>query len=212
MNCPDETAFARLQLGQLPPVEAATLHAHLDVCPACLELASLLGCLGTSPAKDASNFIGHPESTGRTRKRHRAAGVQHDANSVGREVELVSTLTLLIGHAYFASRLGQIGLRCLVFDLTQHSIGVGLWHTAREVFCCYGVLWSSLGLLWGALTLYTLTRQNSPYFRWATYCYACAALPSIVLAPIAICALLAYKARGLGREHSSQQMKWIEMP
>lgn len=192
MRCPDENTFAQLQSSNLEPDEMAAIHAHFDACPSCLELATLLGCLGASQSKHEDELIESSGAAGEDGASAEGSDLEQASAQPRHHVGLFASVTLLLGHAYFTGNVTKVALSSLALDQSRHLIGEGLLPTLRQTLCSACLVWCTAGLVWGGLTVYRAVRKRPDATRAVTQ-YATVALFSFALAPLAIAVLFAYK-------------------
>lgn len=169
MTCPDEATFLRLQDNTLPEAERRALHAHLDVCPRCLELASLLD------DDRASLVVPSPLEAPRTGDTFAPSALTQASmgrRDRDRKLRLLAQLLLLLAHGvwwWVTARLNAPG-----------------WPAAFSVYC---MIWGPLGAM-VALLGWLLSVRGSRTGVALTAIHACVSLPTVVLAPLACTALI----------------------
>ncbi len=194
MSCPDEDTFTRMQAGLLSPSELVTIHRHLDICPACLELAGVLGCLydaGSAPEGTDVRKENVAQST-LPRPKHPSAAVGVASESREQFWEsLVALVSITLAHAYFSLSIAPIVWRASGAAGSQDVIA-NVFGQFAPIVTLYVKLWGLVGLVWAGVGCWGLLTSRG-WCRWATRSYAVLCLPTIVLAPLGLCVLLAFR-------------------
>jgi len=197
MTCPDENVFAQIQSGGLSPSELADFHLHLDSCPACLELASILGCIqdddhGNAPSDVAisqSNFVnavGNHKSSSRPSR---------NLLSQTHVLLIAAQCVALLCHAYSSIVLVPLLWAAFRADVPPiHGI-LGPW-PMHYIWLPFVLLWGTVGFIVACVVL-TITFAARRFSRIAVRSYALITLPTIFLTPMAACLLLASRRRNL---------------
>jgi hypothetical protein len=199
MTCPDENVFMQVQAGSLSDAETAAFHVHLDNCPACLELASLLGCLHDGDVEfelRTPSKIAASESTPGERLVQSILPRAEQVYLGGRQLMLITHGVMLLLHAY--SSITMLPNLWLAFraDVTPINGPFGTW-IVHSLWVPYLLIWGCLGPLFACSIAFGLLKSR----RWvyvAMRSYSLACLPSLILAPIAICLLFAARFRRIG--------------
>ena len=190
MECPDENVFARVQSGLLNAAKLVAFHRHLDRCPACFELASLLGCIDSitehAPAPSAWNAL--PQIADSSSLRSKSVSNAHGSGS---NYSRAALTTLLVCHAYSSLLLLPPLWRAFRADVTPQFLSLWALH---YVWLPYVMILGSLGLLFSASAVFywLFTARNAPLVVWG---YAILALATGFLAPMGLGVLIA-TARG----------------
>jgi len=165
-------------------MQVADFHRHLDTCPACLELASILGCLQEGPvAQSVDNRSWPPVKSNANWQRQR---------SVLAAAPMMLTLTqgvMLASHVYSSIRLVPILWLAFRDDVTTNSGPLGSW-PVHSVWMPYVLVCGCVGPMVAGVSLFAaLTRRR--WARGAARSYALFCMPTLFLAPLALCLLLA---------------------
>jgi hypothetical protein len=196
MTCPDENVFMQIQAGALNDVETAAFHLHLDNCPACLELASVLGCLHDSDVEfEARNppKIAASESTPGERL-VQSILPRADKSYFGERQNLLLTHGLMILlHAYSSFTLLPILWLAFRADVTHINGPFGTW-IVHSVWFPYLLTWGCVGPLFACAVLLGILASRR-WVRAGARLYALVSLPSLFLVPIAICLFFAARFR-----------------
>jgi hypothetical protein len=200
MSCPDEDTFARLQAGLLSHAESANVHLHLDSCPACLELAGILGSIrdSTSGPNGAEADFEKRVQAGPLRKTdHSNASVATGLLRSKANDCVLAQGALTLAHGYFAIAMVPIFWQGLTAEAESASI-LSQLGSMRLVVSTYVVVWGLAGFLWALLGCAGLLTTR----RWtytAVAGYALLSIPSILLAPLAGCVLVALRRQEVAR-------------
>jgi hypothetical protein len=188
MTCPDENVFARVQASLLGASEVSAFHLHLDNCPDCLELASLLGCMDgmNEPIQRRSSN----EAITQSLKELAFPGKLRPPSMVSnrRRRPLLAALGVTIMcHAYSSILLVPPLWQAFRADVTQ---GIFSYWPLRDIWLPFTLVWGSVGLLFAGVVLYaSLFMARSP--RFALRGYALLSLLTGVLAPVGLYLIVA---------------------
>jgi hypothetical protein len=200
MSCPNEETFARMQAGLLSHIESENLHRHLDNCPACLELAGVLGCIANSASgSDGSDADSEKRVRSATESKmgHSSRGVTNGPLGDRSRDCVLAQGVLALAHGYFTLAVVPLFWRVFMAGSEPASVLTQLGSLGR-IFGTYVVVWGLSGLLWALVGCVGLLTKR----RWAHAAvvgYAVLSMPSIVLVPLAICVLVAIKRRTAAR-------------
>ena len=187
MTCPDENEFAQVQAGLAGASKVADFHHHLDNCPECLELASLLGCMDgmNEPIQRRSSNEALTQSLigsvfpGKLRPRSKI--------SKRRRRPLLAALGVtFLCHAYSSAVLLPPLWQAFRADVPQ---GILSYWPLRVIGLPFTLAWGSVGLLFAGVVLYASLFMPRPP-RLALRVYALVSLLTGVLAPVGLCLIV----------------------
>ncbi len=187
MTCPDENMFARVQSGLLGAAELAAFHRHLDTCPECLELASLLGCM--DPSDSPVQYPENPKVSAALREDSNPGVRDLPAKIHGRyrNARLAAVSVTFVCHAYSSFVLLPLLWQAFRADVAQGILGH--W-VLRYVWLPFTLAWGSAGLAIATAVLFAslfMTRQ----LGLAVRSYALLSILTGYLAPVGVCLVLA---------------------
>jgi len=190
MPCPDENTIAHILTGEANADEQAEFHQHLDQCPECLQLISILGGLEESPTELRSPMMPGVSSAAKDANPQQARG----RPKLARMSRAQQQTDLLI--ALVVMGLAQLGSALLLLPtchqfLARYPVGFGefsVWYSIRSIWI--GIVEISLvaGPAGALVILFALLTKRS-WARTALVIYAWVALPTLLCGPIAICVL-----------------------
>ena len=203
MSCPDEETFARVQARSLSPAELADFHHHLDNCPACLELAAVLGCLYDVERARPGDSVGENNirqpASGQADYAVRLGIMAHRLQS---QESKIASCAMTLAHAYFClSTTPMIGMPFGPAPLETSIVGK-LGYFGHFVSLYVG-LWCLAGLVWACVACWALLTRRR-WARLALRSYAVLSIPTIVLAPLGVCVLFALRRPQNYRLNSSR--------
>ena len=183
MTCPDENTIARILTGGANADERAEFHQHLDQCPECLLLMSVLGGLEESSAD--SQWVPAVSSVAEDVPTQRAQG---RPAGVLRQTDVLIALVVM--------GLVQVGSALLLLPachqfLARYPIafsGFSAWYGIRSLWIAFVEVSLVAGPAWAFIILFALLTKRQ-WTRIALVTYAWVALPTLVWGPIATCIL-----------------------
>lgn len=184
MGCPDENVFARVMSGLLSSAELVAFHEHLDGCPACLELAGVLGCIDNRTAlgqrlSDPNNPTQNASATA-----HPVVNAGRSSRRPGRSITALTTLCLC--HAYSSFTL--LPPLWEAFRANARPQSLALWGLYR-IGLPFVLVFGSLGLLLSVLAVCHALFTGRPA-TLTVRTYACLALATGFLAPLGVVVLI----------------------
>lgn len=217
--CPPDDAYSRLLQGLLGPEERSELELHLDRCPNCTELVAELGKIYSPtgvrertldlPARGpAARPAGGPRAstvTANTAPHAQAPAQSLDASRWRREgsrllfVEAATALVHLVWTLLTLSLLWEPLATLRTGVLGVPADGASMDSGWRVALACYLIIWPPVGTLWATVAVVGLARGQR-WGRRAAIGHAILSLPSLVLAPLALLALLHGKRPARARE------------
>jgi hypothetical protein len=169
MDCPDDDTYAGFLQGLLPPERAAAIEGHLDVCPRCTELSAQFGRLYARPEEPA----------------WAATAVDPRPDAGERWLAIVEALMACV-HAVWA--LAVLPLAVQVWSTRVGPPGAGPAGPFAVAAAAYTAVWAPPGGVLALAAAWGLWRRRG-WGRAAARWHALLSLPSVVLTPLAACAL-----------------------
>jgi hypothetical protein len=196
MTCPDENFFARVQAGVLDAGELAEFHRHLDQCPDCFQLASLLGSLGAQIADPNVGMSSQISQTAPSVKITTELAASRKAGwSSPKSRRLLAATQAVMG-------LCSVGC-CYLLSPTLLSFSRGntdqlrgLFGNAlvRLAFLPYLAGWLVIGAIWAFVNAFALISRHN-LSRMALWAHAWLSIPTVMLAPLSLCMFHLLKSR-----------------
>lgn len=181
MQCPDDDTYARFLQGLLPADEQRQLEAHLDGCPACMELLTELG------RAYAEVHATHGDRRTVTRTARSSRWASGDA----RELAGIEVFGLLV-HLLVTGKLLWLASRdwaAVLFVSPLHWFAPGTVGVVCVVTCM--LLCGPVGLIAASASCWGTIRGRA----WASKAagmHALLAVPTVLLSPLAIYVLTRY--------------------
>jgi hypothetical protein len=190
MTCPDENTIARILTGGANADERAKFHQHLDQCPECLQLISILGGLEESSAKLRSQWVPAVSSVAKDADAQQAQERPRVAKTAlaPQQTDLPIALVVM-GLAQLVSAMLLLPA-CHQF-LARYPVafsGFSTWYFFRSLWVAFVEVSLAAGPAWALVILFAL-RTKRPWALIALPIYAWLALPTLFWGPIAICIL-----------------------
>jgi hypothetical protein len=190
MTCPDENTIARILTGEANTDERAEFHQHLDLCPECLQLISILGGLEESPVELRSQWVPAVSSVAKDADAQQAQQ-RHGLAKTARapwETDLLIALVVM--------GLSQLGSALLLLPACHQFLarypfvfgGLSTWCILSTLWVAFVEVSLVAGPAWALVILFALMTKR-PWKPIALAIYAWVALPTLVWGPIAICIL-----------------------
>lgn len=154
--------------------ELLAFHQHLDTCPGCLELASVLGCMGGRNEHTQPNFAPHVAGT----------SADKPARTAGPSAKVLRTAltTLFVCHAYSSFTLLPTLWQAFRADVPTKILS---YWALYDLWLPFALAFGSLGLLLAVVVqVYSLFRARPAVFSLRSY--AILALATGFLAPIGL--------------------------
>lgn len=184
MGCPDENVFARVMSGLLSSAELVAFHEHLDVCPACLELAGVLGCIDNHTALGQQQSDPSIPTQSVSATAHPVVNAGPSSRRPSRSITALTTLCLC--HAYSSFTLLPPLWGAFRANVRPQSLAQwGLCHIGLPFVLVFG----SLGLLLSVLAVCHALFTGRPA-TLAVRTYACLAMATGFLAPLGVVVLV----------------------
>ena len=188
MTCPDENFFARVQAGVLDADELTEFHRHLDQCPDCFQLASLLGSLSAQIADSNVGMSSQISQTAPSVKITTELAASREAGwSSPKSRRLLAASQMVMGLCS-AGCCYVLSPALLSFYRGNSEQLHGLFGNAlvRLAFLPYLAVWVVIGSIWAFVNAFALvSRRNLP--RRALWAHAWLSVPTVILAPLAMC-------------------------
>jgi anti-sigma factor RsiW len=167
--CPNENAFARLLEGLASDSERAELERHVDRCPACAELLTMLGrAYAPSPTT----------STWEASTAGEAPAALEWTPQARRSLTRIALFAALV-HVVIGAKLGLL--------FSEHGVS-SVADLAGHTVLIYGLVWGPFGAV-VALAAATTLARSWRLGRKLAFWHAILSLPSIVLTPLSLCTL-----------------------
>lgn len=180
--CPSESDFAQLAAGMLHDDARRALEEHLDQCQACTELMGILGSL----PRDSSQQVTLASSDGMSSSQRNLPWWLTDRAAVAS--------TLLATQCFWSGVLWLPAMERLLGD-EQATMPTLLW-----AFAAYSACIGMCGPLLGVAALVAVGRR-SPWALRFIVAHAVAIMPSLVMAPLGVVALIEMRRQAHPRVH-----------